>query len=229
MGPKSTRRLTMRWVSSRLSSRASSRRSALRQPAKVFSASVVTVTSRIGAWSKTCAMLASVLCMRARRVSRHWICWVARFCWGGKNWLSYTGECFKYMKKQLWDNRQTSQHKREIVRLLPYFAKWYYMTGRVALRARSDADALSAASNDYLMYSGYTVMGFHWLRMMDVASERLANGGLSKEDELFYKAKVQTGQFYFDHLLPRANSHFQSALASHKSIMGEDAFNFQQQ
>ncbi|EDQ88641.1 uncharacterized protein MONBRDRAFT_37466 [Monosiga brevicollis MX1] len=148
---------------------------------------------------------------------------------GGKNWLSYTGECFKYMKKQLWDNRQTSQHKREIVRLLPYFAKWYYMTGRVALRARSDADALSAASNDYLMYSGYTVMGFHWLRMMDVASERLANGGLSKEDELFYKAKVQTGQFYFDHLLPRANSHFQSALASHKSIMGEDAFNFQQQ
>merc|ERR1712146_446039 len=80
MGPKSTRRLTMRWVSSRLSSRASSRRSALRQPAKVFSASVVTVTSRIGAWSKTCAMLASVLCMRARRVSRHWICWVARFC-----------------------------------------------------------------------------------------------------------------------------------------------------
>jgi hypothetical protein len=33
-------------------------------------------------------------------------------------------------------------------------------------------------------------MGFHWLRMMDVAAERLASPSLSQQDAAFYRAKV---------------------------------------
>jgi hypothetical protein len=62
--------------------------------------------------------------------------------------------------------------------------------------------------------------------MAAVAFEKLEKGG--NEEPAFYRAKVQTAEFYFDRLLPRAKGHADSMLKPTKSVMQMDAehFNF---
>eukprot|EP00730_Choanoeca_flexa_P000167 TRINITY_DN10076_c0_g2_i4.p1 TRINITY_DN10076_c0_g2~~TRINITY_DN10076_c0_g2_i4.p1 ORF type:complete len:646 (+),score=181.47 TRINITY_DN10076_c0_g2_i4:48-1940(+) len=148
---------------------------------------------------------------------------------GGKSWRKHCSQALGYMKTQLIDNRSTSQHKMQTLQLMGYYMRWFYLTGRIGLAARNDREVISTASVDYLMYSGYVTMGLHWLKMMDVAADKLAAGNVSDSDKAFYQSKLQTGQFYFDHLLPRAKSHLESAVASPKSITDEHAFAFEQQ
>ena len=45
------------------------------------------------------------------------------------------------------------------------------------------------------------------------------------ESAAFYQAKIETAQFYFARLLPRANSHHVAALASTASLMQTDKDN----
>merc|ERR1712000_361279 len=143
---------------------------------------------------------------------------------GGRNFRAWSKEVFGYCKKQLWDNRKESKHKMETLKLTKYMADWWYMTARIGVQARANPDIISCACSDYLMFSGYVSMGYYWLRMMDVAQAKLADRTLDQKEVDFYRAKVQTGQFYFDHLLPRAKSHMKSALANPASTMGPHAF-----
>ncbi len=70
---------------------------------------------------------------------------------------------------------------------------------------------------DFLYYSGYVSMAYYWLRMMNAASEKLKTATGADAD--FYKAKIETGQFYFERLLPRALAHGALAVKHPKSIM----------
>lgn len=91
-------------------------------------------------------------------------------------------------------------------------AEWNTLTVRLMLMARKDRSIISASCDDYLMYSGYVMMGYHWARMAAVAYDKLKNGG--RETPEFYTAKIQTAEFYFDKLLPRASGHAESMVAS---------------
>ena len=64
------------------------------------------------------------------------------------------------------------------------------------MRAASDKEAVSAASVDYLMYSGYVTLAAHWLRMEAAAiKERLEHDPSFK---VFALDPKQTGQSYSD-------------------------------
>ncbi|HEX5357366.1 MAG TPA: acyl-CoA dehydrogenase C-terminal domain-containing protein [Aquabacterium sp.] len=104
--------------------------------------------------------------------------------------------------------------------------QWKMMTLRIMLRAAKDRDVVSAACYDYLMYSGFVMMGHFWLKQAIVANEKLAKGG--KDSAEFYKAKIQTAEFYFERLLPRADGHKKSMMAPTSSIMqmNNEHFNF---
>lgn len=102
--------------------------------------------------------------------------------------------------------------------------QWKVLTLRIMLRAAKDRDVVSAACHDYLMYSGYAMMGHFWLKQAIVANEKLAKGG--KDSAEFYKAKLQTAEFYFDRLLPRADSHKATMLSPTSSIMQMDNEHF---
>jgi protein-tyrosine-phosphatase len=61
------------------------------------------------------------------------------------------------------------------------------------------------------------------------ASESAANAAQpakGAESDEFYRTKIQTAEFYFDRMLPRANSHRTSALASTRSVMQIDKEHF---
>jgi hypothetical protein len=82
-------------------------------------------------------------------------------------------------------------------------AQWNYLTLRIMLAARKERDMVGAASADFLMYSGYVTMAYFWALQAAVAQEKLDNGGAEQPE--FYQAKLQTAEFYFERLLPRAD------------------------
>lgn len=84
--------------------------------------------------------------------------------------------------------------------------QWRIGTARVGINAMSDMENVGASSQDFLMYSGYLVLGYYWLRMAAVAQKKIAAG---KDADGFYQAKVDTCNFFFARVLPRADSHFQ--------------------
>jgi hypothetical protein len=73
------------------------------------------------------------------------------------------------------------------------------------------------------MYSGYLSMAYYWARMAEVAATKLASG---EGDAAFYQAKLETAEFYFSRLLPRAKAHGGSMGSSTDSVMGMDLERF---
>jgi hypothetical protein len=61
--------------------------------------------------------------------------------------------------------------------------------------------------------------------MVAVAYEKLEKGD-GAESRDFYKAKIQTAEFYFDRLLPRAKAHAEAALAPTRTTMQMDVEHF---
>jgi hypothetical protein len=102
---------------------------------------------------------------------------------------------------------------------------WGDMTMALGAKAMENADEVGAASVDFLMYSGYVILGFMWARAAKIAQTRLAAG---TGEEAFYKAKLQTAEFYFQKILPRADLHATTAQAGSATLMAlsEDAFIF---
>jgi len=98
-----------------------------------------------------------------------------------------------------------------------YTAKWLYATTNITVRAARNKDIVNAACVDYLMFSGYVTLAYFHLRMLATAQKKLAKGDV--EDPDFLKAKIQTAEFYFSHLLPRANGHMATMLNSPKNMM----------
>jgi alkylation response protein AidB-like acyl-CoA dehydrogenase len=96
--------------------------------------------------------------------------------------------------------------------------EWNLLTLRIMRRVGKDRDLVGSASVDYLMYSGYVMMAHFWARQAAVAQTFLRNGKGAESAE-FYRAKIQTAEFYFDRLLPRADAHRKSALAPTRSLM----------
>ncbi|MES2149465.1 MAG: acyl-CoA dehydrogenase C-terminal domain-containing protein [Pseudomonadota bacterium] len=110
--------------------------------------------------------------------------------------------------------------------LLRRALEWNLLTLRLMLGARRDRELVGSASVDYLMYSGYVMMAFSWARQAASASARLASGG-GAESDAFYRTKIQTAEFYFERLLPRAGAHRKGALASTRTLMQIDQEHFE--
>mgnify|MGYP002651284105 CR=1 FL=1 len=76
------------------------------------------------------------------------------------------------------------------------------LTLHLAQAVQKDGNEVGAAAYDYLMYSGYVVLGYWWLR----AAKTVLDGGTSADAE-FTAAKLETADFYFARLFPRTRTH----------------------
>jgi hypothetical protein len=132
----------------------------------------------------------------------------------GKAVPEFTGKVLKFCAQ----NAKNPKLFPFIWRLTKYCAQWNLMTARILLTASRDRDIVSTAAYDFLMFSGYVSLAYYWARMAAVAYEKLAKGD-GTESRDFYTAKIQTAEFYFDRLLPRAKAHAQAALAPTRTTM----------
>lgn len=101
--------------------------------------------------------------------------------------------------------------------------EWEQLTRTIGAKSMSDVNEMAAAATDYLMYSGYVVVAWFWGRMGTLAKAKAAHS-----DELFYRAKVATAQFYFQRMLPRTTSLKESIEAGSSSLMALSDEEFEQ-
>ncbi|UNK05500.2 acyl-CoA dehydrogenase C-terminal domain-containing protein [Psychrobacter raelei] len=138
----------------------------------------------------------------------------------GKIIRDYTSSIMKWCGEYALDKNM----RKFVWALTKLCAEWNTLTVRLMLSARKDREIISAASVDYLMYSGYIMMAYHWARMAAVAYDKLENGGVEAPE--FYKAKIQTAEFYFDKILPRTSGHAESMVAPSSSMTDMDIEHF---
>ncbi|MDB4989658.1 MAG: acyl-CoA dehydrogenase [Myxococcaceae bacterium] len=139
----------------------------------------------------------------------------------GKAVRDFTGKVLKFCAQ----NATKKEMLPFVWTLSKYCAQWNVMTLRIMLTANKDRDIVSSASVDFLMFSGYVTLAYYWARMASVAMDKLEKGDGAESKE-FYTAKIQTAEFYYDRLLPRAKAHADAAMASTKSVMQMPIENF---
>ena len=94
------------------------------------------------------------------------------------------------------------------------------LTAELENCAKLDANEVGAASVDYLYYTGYVTLAYLWARAAAASSEKLALDDCVNPE--FYKAKIQTAQFFFDRLLPRTKGLYATAVSGADNLMAMD-------
>jgi hypothetical protein len=136
----------------------------------------------------------------------------------GRKVLGDKGEQLRYVTRimhRFCRDNETRGMNKFIKPLRSYYREWGGLTRRIGLKAMRDADEIGAASVDYLMYSGYVTVAYFWALIADTAYKALENG---TEETEYYKEKINTAQFYFERLLPRARYHKQVMLSGLKNL-----------
>ena len=99
------------------------------------------------------------------------------------------------------------QKFQKYVELLNNFTSW------LSEKNKNSKDDVSAACNDYLKVLGYLGLAHSWLKILKVSYEKYDT------NKLFFEDKINTATYYFDKILPRAQSHYLSAITGSKSMM----------
>ena len=91
--------------------------------------------------------------------------------------------------------------------ILSKFTSW------IQEKVQSSKDDASAACNDYLKALGFVAIAHAWIKVLEVSFKDY------DQNKNFYEDKIQTANFYFKRVLPRAESHFKTATTGSDYIM----------
>jgi len=137
----------------------------------------------------------------------------------GKALAPVTGFILDFCKRAR-RQRELRPYLKTLVRLTK---QWRSLTRKIGFAAMRDRDAVGAASVDYIMFSGYVLLGVAWAASALAAYRRIEQG---TTEEAFYRAKIQTAEFYFAKILPRTTSLLETMSAGPASLMKMDADQF---
>ena len=122
--------------------------------------------------------------------------------------------------KRARKRKELRPYLKELVRLTK---EWKLLTRKIGFAAMRNRDAVGAASVDYMMFSGYLLLGVAWAMSARAAYRRLEQG---TNEEAFYRAKIQTAEFYFAKILPRTTSLLETMSAGPDTLMEMDENQF---
>ena len=108
-------------------------------------------------------------------------------------------------------NEKLNRHITNVFELkdtLLNFTRW------IDPKGNTSKNDISASCNDYLKFFGYFCLAFIWLKILRKSYENY------KSNKEFYDEKINTGNYYFDKIIPRADSHYRSAISGSKFTMG---------
>jgi len=91
--------------------------------------------------------------------------------------------------------------------ILSKFTSW------IKEKIQNSKDDASAACNDYLKALGFVSIAHAWIKVLEVSFEEY------DQNKEFYEDKIQTANFYFKRVLPRAENHFKTATTGSDYIM----------
>lgn len=91
----------------------------------------------------------------------------------------------------------------------------------IAQKGLSNPDEAGAAASDYLKLFGFVAMGYMWAQMAEQAVQKKGN-----MPDTFYDAKLKTGLFYMQRLLPQTGSLLSNIMSGSDSTMSLDEQQF---
>jgi alkylation response protein AidB-like acyl-CoA dehydrogenase len=101
--------------------------------------------------------------------------------------------------------------------------EWLELAAFIGQSAAQDPEEIGAASVDFLMFSGYTILAYFWARMAKVSTVKLEAGA---EDKALYSSKLNTARFYFQRILPRTATLKQTIQSGANNLMQMNAEDF---
>ncbi|MCP4271493.1 MAG: acyl-CoA dehydrogenase [Gammaproteobacteria bacterium] len=126
---------------------------------------------------------------------------------GGELTKTYFDLISSYIEEQ-----QSLENTQKFIQpLKAAFERLVEATDFINSRKREDPAEAGAAAVDYLQLFGLTALAFEWAQMAGI--------GINKTEDNFYKAKVQTAQFYMQRILPRTLTHHAAILSGCSSLM----------
>jgi alkylation response protein AidB-like acyl-CoA dehydrogenase len=137
----------------------------------------------------------------------------------GKALAPVTGFILDFCKRSK-DVKEIRPYLKKLVRLTK---QWKSLTRKIGFAAMRNRDAVGAASVDYIMFSGYVLLGVVWAASARAAYKRLEQG---TTEEAFYRAKIQTAEFYFAKILPRTTALLETMSTGPDSLMKMDEQQF---
>lgn len=142
----------------------------------------------------------------------------------GRKVLGSGGELLKNYTKIVYEFCKENEGDEAMAQFIEPLAAMNKEIGELTMhiggKAMENPNEAGAASVDYLMYAGYFVMAHMWAWIAKVS--------MDKQDQDFYKAKVQTAQFYYQRLLaPRAVMHKTGIMSGADNLMQMDVDHFQ--
>ena len=137
----------------------------------------------------------------------------------GKALAPVTGFILDFCKRSR-NRKELRPYLKTLVRLTK---QWKSLTRKIGFAAMRDRDAVGAASVDYIMFSGYVLLGVAWAASARAAYRRLEEG---TTEEAFYRAKIRTAEFYFAKILPRTATLLETMSAGPDSLMKMDENEF---
>ena len=99
------------------------------------------------------------------------------------------------------------QKFQKYIELINNFTSW------LIEKNKNSKDDVSAACNDYLKVLGYLGLAHSWLKILKVSYDKYDT------NKIFFEDKINTAKYYFDKILPRAQSHYLSAVTGSESLM----------
>ncbi len=99
------------------------------------------------------------------------------------------------------------QKFQKYIELINNFTSW------LIEKNKNSKDDVSAACNDYLKVLGYLGLAHSWLKILKVSYDKYDT------NKSFFEDKINTATYYFDKILPRAQSHYLSAVTGSQSMM----------
>ena len=93
------------------------------------------------------------------------------------------------------------------IEILSKFTDW------IKEKMQNSKDDVSAACNDYLKALGLVATAHAWIKVLEVCFKDY------ESNKKFYEDKIQTANFFFNRVLPRAEIHFKTATTGSNYIM----------
>ncbi len=143
----------------------------------------------------------------------------------GRKILGTMGKALEPVIVTITEFTQANADHELVAQLQEKVNAWIQISQEIGGKAMQNPDEVNGAALDYLMFAGYTLLGYFWARAAVVAEAKLATG---EGDAEFYKAKIATAKFYFARLLPRTQSHLACIRSGVDNLMAleEEAFAF---
>ena len=119
----------------------------------------------------------------------------------------------KFIENEIKKNREDKQIKEFIEKLESYLKILINFNLWIEKNMEKSKDNISAACNDYLKVLGLIAIAFSWVKILNVSFKNLKN------NKAFYEDKIKTANFFFNRVLPRIDTYYNSAISGSEYIM----------